>query len=182
MARAVDCLQFPDPPKVFMKRRDLVSLLALAAGTTAYAQLKPRASGAAPAAPPQAAPKAAAAPASPDAAKENEGKLAATGWIGLLDRADWGTAWERSSAIFRKNVPLGTWMDNIPKARQPMGTIVDREVAGVAYKKTLPGYPDGDYVTVLFASRFDKKPDAKEIVTTMREPDGKWRVTGYQAQ
>ena len=117
-----------------------------------------------------------------DETKENEGKTAATGWLTLLDRRDWGTAWERSATLFRKNVPLGTWMDNIPKVREPFGTLVQREAVGVVYKTTLPGHPDGDYVTVSFASKYDKKADVKELVTTVREPDGRWRVTGYSAQ
>ena len=134
----------------------------------------------------------AAAPASPpapattgtprDEAKENEGKLAATGWLTLLDRRDWGTAWERSSAVFRRNVPLGTWMDNIPKLRDPFGPLQQRDVVDAVHRTTLPGHPEGDYVTVFFASRFERKADAKETVTTMRESDGRWRVTGYSAQ
>ncbi|HVZ45887.1 MAG TPA: DUF4019 domain-containing protein [Ramlibacter sp.] len=164
-----------------MKRRvHLLSLLGLTAVTRAFAQLKPSGK-----APPEAAPAAPAAAASGvkrDTEKENEGKLAATGWIGLLDRRDWGTAWERSSALFRKNVSLGMWMDNVPKVREPLGALVEREVAGVMYKTSLPGYPDGDYVTVLFESKFERKADAKEIVTTLRESDGRWRVTGYQVQ
>ena len=114
--------------------------------------------------------------------KENEGKLAATGWLGLLDRRDWGTAWERSGALFRKNVPLGTWMDNIPNVRAPFGTLQQREVVSAVYKTTMPGHPDGEYVTVSFVSKFDKKAEVRELVTTVRESDGRWRVTGYSAQ
>ena len=117
-----------------------------------------------------------------DSDKEEQGKLAATGWLTLLDRRDWGTAWERSSAIFRKNVPLGTWMDNVPKVREPLGPFRDRVVVSTVHKTTLPGHPDGDYVTVSFASKFDKKADVRELVLVVREADGRWRVTGYSAQ
>jgi hypothetical protein len=117
-----------------------------------------------------------------DPEKENQGKLAATGWIGLLDRRDWGSAWDRSSALFRKNVPLGTWMDNMPKVREPYGAFVERQVGTVVYKTTLEGHPDGHYVTVNFASKFANKSDVKETVTLVLESDGRWRVTGYAAQ
>ena len=60
--------------------------------------------------------------------------------------------------------------------------LVDRQVVQSVYKTTLPGYPAGDYVTVVFQSKFDKKADAVETVTTMRESDGRWRVTGYSAR
>lgn len=117
-----------------------------------------------------------------DPEKENQGKLAATGWITLLDRRDWGGAWERSSTLFRKNVPLGTWMDNVPKLRERFGNFAEREVVSVIYKTTLAGHPDGDYVTVSFVSKFSNKPNVQEMVLTVREPDGRWRVTGYSAE
>jgi hypothetical protein len=84
--------------------------------------------------------------------------------------------------VFRQNVPLGTWMDNVPKLRDPFGAFVERQPAEVVYKKTLPGRPDGDYVTAIFVSKFDKKPEVVETVTTVRESDGRWRVTGYTAR
>ena len=151
---------------------------------TAGAQLKmpgkaPAASPA-PAAPaPAAAP--AAAPNPENAAKEAAGKLAAQGWLVLLDRRDWGRAWETSSAMFRGAVPLATWMDGIPKVRGELGAFVERTPAESVYKTTLEGRPNGEYVTVIFVSKFDKR-ELQEVVTMVREPDGKWRATGYSTR
>lgn len=157
----------------------LVLVVGMATAFSAHAQLKPKA---------EAAPR--AAPAQPAAAAggishpefEKAGQTAAHAWLLLLDRKDWGTAWDTSSAVFRQSVPLGTWMDNIPKLRDPLGAFAERQPAEVVYKKSLPGRPDGDYVTAVFVSRFDKKPDAVETVTTVREADGRWRVMGYSAR
>lgn len=156
--------------------------LGLAAAFTAQAQLKPKAE-------PKAAAQQPAAPAAPANAGgisnpefEKAGQTAAHAWLLLLDRKDWGTAWDTSGAVFRQNVPLGTWMDNVPKLRDPFGAFIERKPAEVVYKKTLAGRPDADYVTAIFVTKFDKKPDAVETVTTMREPDGRWRVMGYQAK
>jgi hypothetical protein len=44
---------------------------------------------------------------------------------------------------------------------------------------TLPGVPDGEYVVVQFDTSFEKKKTAIETVTPMKEPDGRWRVSGY---
>lgn len=155
-----------------MKQRFVPFAMAALAACAAHAQLKP------PAAAPGAAAPAAAAPAARDPEKEKAGQNAAQGWLLLLDRRDWGTAWDASSAMFRQTVPLGTWMDNVPKVRTPLGALVEREPLEAAYKTTLPGRPDGEYVSVIFQSKFDKKA-IQEIVTTVREPDGRWRVTGY---
>lgn len=158
-----------------------LALVALAA----QAQLKP--SGRAASAPRLGATAPTTAPAANDGAISNPelekaGQTAAHAWLLLLDRKDWGTAWDASSAVFRQSVPLPAWMDGIPKLRDPLGALVERQPLELAYKKTLAGRPDGDYVTVIFASRFDKKADVQETVTTVRDPDGRWRVTGYTAR
>jgi hypothetical protein len=163
-----------------------LALCALACSATASAQLKPPRDAAKPAAAAASAAAATAAPApeaksSADAEKEAAGKLAAQGWLLLLDRKDWGRAWETSSSVFRQTVPLPAWMDGIPKVRADLGTFVERTPAESAYKTTLAGRPDGVYVTVIFLSKFDKR-EVQEVITTVRDSDGKWRVTGYSTR
>lgn len=149
-----------------------IASLALCASfaTTALAQQ---------AAAPQPAPAAAASP--EVAEKELAGRMAALGWLALLDRRDWGTAWETSASVFRNNVPLAAWLDNIPKSREPLGTLEDRRLVAAVYKTQLQGRPDGDYVTVVFASKFSNR-EVEEILTTVRDTDGRWRVTGYSTR
>jgi hypothetical protein len=128
-----------------------------------------------------AAPSFAQAADSPTAAKEAEARLAAQGWLVLLDRKDWGRAWETTGAVFRSKVALGAWMDAIPKVREPLGTLVERAPIETAFKTSLHGEPDGEYVTVVFRTKFSDR-EVAEVVTTVHEPDGKWRITGYSAQ
>lgn len=156
-----------------------VAIAALLFSATAGAQLKaPR--NPQPAAPAKAAAEAPAPTAANDANAEKEaaGTLAAQGWLVLLDRRDWGRAWETSSSVFRSTVPLANWMDGIPKVRQDLGAFVERSPAESAYKTKLEGRPDGEYVTVIFVTKFEKR-ELQEKVTTVRDTDGKWRVTGY---
>lgn len=170
-----------------MKPTNRLSLLALGlalAATAAQAQLKPGAAGpglGAPATSPATAP-AAPSGAIADPQMEKSGQVAAQAWLLLLDRHDWGTAWDAASTVFRQKVPLPSWMDAIPKVREPLGRFLERQPVQVVYKKTLAGRPDGDYVTAVFASRFEKKPDAQETVTVERESDGRWHVTGYEVR
>ncbi|MBL0419546.1 DUF4019 domain-containing protein [Ramlibacter sp. AW1] len=144
----------------------------------------------APAPVPSPAPSPTATPAAAEAASagkdvqamEQAGQQAAAGWLLLLDRRDWGTAWDTAATGFRSSVPLANWMDGIPKVRAPLGALIDRKPLQAIHKNQLQGRPDGDYVTVFFASRFDKKADAQETVTTVRDADGKWRVMGYSVR
>jgi hypothetical protein len=146
---------------------------ALGAQAQAQAQLKP---------PSNAAPAAGTSGIISNPDFEKAGKNAAEAWLVLLDRKDWGTAWDASSAVFRQNVPLGTWMDNIPKLREPFGGLVERVPGEPIYTHKLPGRADGDYVTISFTSRFANKPQVTEMLSTVRESDGRWRVTGYGTQ
>ncbi|HTH77446.1 MAG TPA: DUF4019 domain-containing protein [Ramlibacter sp.] len=116
-----------------------------------------------------------------DSDKEAAGALAAQGWLVLLDRKDWGRAWETTGSVFRSKVPLGTWMDAIPKVRDPLGALVERKQVEAAYKTTLQGQPAGEYVTAVFQTKFTNR-EVAEVLTLVHEPDGKWRVTGYSAQ
>jgi hypothetical protein len=158
-------------------RRSLLAAGLVACALAAHAQTQAK---------PAAAAASATAPAdngivsNPD--YEKAGLVAAQGWLLLLDRKDWGTAWDASSQVFRAAVPLGTWMDNVPKLREPFGAFIEREPGVAIYKKSLPGRPAGDYVTVAFTSKFANKDKVIESVTTVRESDGRWRVTGYGAQ
>lgn len=169
------------------------ALLGLAIALPAAAQLKTPGSsagqglgvpsGRAPAAAP------APAPASPRPAasaagvqeKETAGRVAAAGWLTLLDRRDWGTAWESSASTFRKSVPLANWMEGVPKVRADLGALQDRAPVTVAYRERIEGLPPGEYVSVIFRSKFAQR-EIEEVVTTVREPDGRWRVTGYSTR
>ena len=135
-----------------------------------------------PAPAPAAAPSAAAsAQAGPTSEQEQAASAAAAGWLTLLDRRDWGRAWETSAGMFRNSVPLDKWMDGIPKVRGDVGAMVERTPSNVVSKTDLPGKPKGEYVTVLFVTKFDNR-SVEEVVTTVREADGRWRVTGYSAR
>lgn len=160
------------------------ALCAILLPAASHAQLKTPKSAASKPAEAQAAEPAQSAepPQTPELAeKEKAGALAAQGWLTLLDRRDWGTAWETAAGVFRSSVPLGTWMDGIPKVRGDLGNLVERAPAVADYKNQLPGRPPGDYVTTIFDSRFEQR-QVEEVVTTVREPDGKWRVTGYSTR
>jgi hypothetical protein len=61
----------------------------------------------------------------------------------------------------------------------PLGALVSRTPTTAVYKTTLQGRPDGEYVTVVFNADYANKTGMEEVVTTVRESDGRWRVTGY---
>jgi Protein of unknown function (DUF4019) len=159
-----------------------ILVLALFAASTAQAQLKLPAE-------PKAAPASPNTPASPTApmppasdpvaeAKQEAAARVATDWLKLIDNAEYGKAWDECSALFREKVTRQQWVDGIPKNRADYGKFKVRKLDGTAYRKELPGAPDGDYVTVRFISDFEKNPAADELVTLVYQ-GGAWRPIGY---
>jgi hypothetical protein len=154
-----------------------ILVLALCVAGTAQAQLKPPAE-------PKAAPEAPTAPAAatmsdPVAeAKQEAAAKIATEWLKLIDKAEYGKAWDECSSLFQQKVTRQQWVDGIPKNRAEYGKFKARKLDGTAYRNSLPGAPDGDYVTVHYISDFEKNPAADELVTLVHQ-DGTWRPIGY---
>ena len=110
--------------------------------------------------------------------KELAAQAAGDKWLGLLDRGDYGKAWDDCAPLFRQRVTREQWVDSLPSTRAPFGAVKSRKVEVAAYKTSLPGAPDGQYVTVRYRTTFEKKDNAEELVTLVLD-DGVWRPTGY---
>ena len=115
---------------------------------------------------------------SSNAFRELAAQAAGEKWLGLLDRGEYGKAWDDCSALFRQRVTREQWIDSLPSTRAPFGAMKARKVEVAAYKTSLPGAPDGQYVTVRYRTNFEKKENAEELITLAFE-DGLWRPTGY---
>lgn len=112
------------------------------------------------------------------AAKEAAAAQVAGEWLKLIDGGDYGKAWETSAPLFREKVTRQQWVDGVPKNRAEYGKFNSRKLAGTAYRQSLPGAPDGEYVTVRFISDYEKNTAADEVVTLTYQ-SGAWRPLGY---
>ena len=115
---------------------------------------------------------------SSNAFKELAAQAAGEKWLGLLDRGEYGTAWDQCAQLFRQRVTREQWIDSLPSTRAPFGAVKSRKVELAAFKPSLPGAPDGQYVTVRYRTSFESKENAEELVTFTFE-DSLWRPTGY---
>jgi hypothetical protein len=71
------------------------------------------------------------------------------------------------------------WNRALTSVRTPLGAVARRSLKLATYSTTLPGAPDGQYVTLVYRTRFAQKKAAIETVTPMLEADGTWKVAGY---
>jgi len=104
---------------------------------------------------------------------------AAKEWLVLVDEGKYAETWDAAAELFQNAVPKGQWVQQLGGARRPLGKVLKRELRSKAYKTSLPGAPDGEYVVIQFEASFADRKAAVETVTPMLEKDGRWRVSGY---
>lgn len=112
------------------------------------------------------------------ALKELAAQTAAEKWLALLDRGEYGAAWDECAKLFRDRVTRQQWVESLPANRAGFGAAKARKVEFVGYKSSIPGAPEGQYVTVRFRTAFETKENAEEQVTLILE-ENLWRPTGY---
>jgi hypothetical protein len=111
--------------------------------------------------------------------KEAAAILAAEKWLTIVDRGEYAESWKEAAGLFRNAVSPEQWEQSMQAVREPMGKLLSRKVKNKAYKSSLPGAPDGEYVVIQFKTSFENKKAAVETVTPMMDKGGIWRVSGY---
>ena len=107
---------------------------------------------------------------------------AADGWLKLLDRENYDQSWEKSSATLQLLVPKKDWRKLMEGIRKPLGEIKTREMIEQRPAKDPAGLPKGDYMVLLYKSSFSAKPTANELLTMVKESDGRWKTLTYQVK
>ncbi len=110
---------------------------------------------------------------------ETEAVQVADQWVALVDEGQFASSWDKAAELFKGAITKDQWEKSLTAVRTPLGPRVTRKVKSTQYATSLPGAPDGEYVVIQYETAFQKKRSAIETVTPMRDPDGKWRVSGY---
>lgn len=103
----------------------------------------------------------------------------ATDWATLVDRGDYSASWNAAGSTFRAAVTPAEWERAARAARAPLGALARRSLVSGREFESLPGAPDGHYVVLQFQSSFERKQQAVETITAVRESGGEWRIAGY---
>jgi beta-lactamase regulating signal transducer with metallopeptidase domain len=100
-------------------------------------------------------------------------------WVALVDNGQYRESWDAAAADFRVAITRDDWTKAVTGARGPLGAVVSRRPKGLERRTSIPGGPDGQYVTIESETAFEKAPATLETATLKLEKDGAWRAVGY---
>jgi hypothetical protein len=114
-------------------------------------------------------------------AKEKAAAEVAQRWLALLDKGEYGKAWDECGPLFQSRVTRTQWVEGLPKDRGPFGAFKSRKLEGLGYPKAQQGMPPIEYVQISFSSVFEKQDKILEVVNLVLD-GGTWRPVGYLIQ
>jgi len=112
-------------------------------------------------------------------AHETAARSAAARWLNLLDQGDYQEAFEWEAQDFRMSRTQSQFVRYMQARRAPFGRALGRKFIGAANVRKLVGVPEGNYVSVLFKTQFEKKSETAERVILVEQEAG-WRVLEYR--
>ena len=112
-------------------------------------------------------------------AHEDAARSAALRWLTLLDQGDYKEAFEWEAQDFRMARTQAQFVRYMQARRAPFGQALGRKVIGSANIRKFVGVPEGNYVSVLFKTHFEKKSETAERVILVEQQVG-WRILEYR--
>jgi len=112
-------------------------------------------------------------------AYEDAARSAALHWLNLLDAGDYEGAFEWEAQDFRMARTQAQFVRYMQARRAPFGHALGRKFIGAANVHKFVGVPEGNYVSVLFKTQFERKSETAERVILIQQEVG-WRVIDYR--
>jgi len=116
------------------------------------------------------------------ASPEKKAEKAANDWLAFIDGKNYAESYDEAAGFFKVMVDKDDWIKTLANLRSMLGEAVSRKLLSADRANKLAGAPDGEYVILTYKTKFDKKPDAREVIVPMLDKDGKWRISGYHIQ
>jgi hypothetical protein len=111
-------------------------------------------------------------------APEDAAQKSADAWVKLVDDGQHAESWDAASSLFKAATTRDVWAKTAAAVRASVGKVSSRKLKSREFSKAIPGAPEGEYVTILYDSLFERRPAAVEVVVVHKDKEG-WRVAGY---
>ena len=102
--------------------------------------------------------------------------------IQLVDQNKGGEVWDGASSVAKSVVTKNNFVQQVSADRQKLGVPVTRAQVAVTRAVYAAGdqVPAGNYINVVFATKFTSAPEpVRELVSFRLDEDKTWRVSGY---
>jgi len=116
------------------------------------------------------------------ASPEKKAERASSNWLQLVDGKKYAASYDEAASFFKAMIGKDDWIKMLGNLRGMLGEVVSRKLVTSKYETEMEGAPDGEYVILIYKTKFSKKADANEVVVPMLDKDGKWRVSGYHVK
>jgi hypothetical protein len=117
----------------------------------------------------------------PDTEKAEKATAVAMEFLQLIDAEKYAESWQMAADMMKEQVTEKDWVEKLTKARTLSGALVERVEESVNYSTSAKDSPEGEYIALTFASKYQKAVSVSEYVTVMVE-NGHWKVAGYFIQ
>ena len=117
----------------------------------------------------------------PDTEKAEKATVVAMEFLQLIDTEKYAESWQMAADMMKEQVTEKDWVEKLTKARTLSGKLVERVEESVNYSTSAQDSPEGEYIALTFASKYQKAASVSEYVTVMVEDDH-WKVAGYFMQ
>lgn len=110
-------------------------------------------------------------------AQNSEVESAAANWLQLLDKQEFAASWNAASPMFQTTLTREEWVKRVGADRAALGSAV-RQIKSVE-RVSPPNLPPGEYVRLVYDTRFSNAGALQEVLSLQKEADLVWRVAGY---
>lgn len=114
----------------------------------------------------------------PDSEKIDLAEPVANAFLEKIDAGEYAQSWQSAAHLMQEKISLEEWEEKLQGARARSGQLVSREKTSATYSTEAQDSPEGEYIMLIYESRFEFAEDVSEYVTVMRQ-DGDWKVAGY---
>jgi hypothetical protein len=117
----------------------------------------------------------------PDTEKSEIATAVAMEFLQLIDADKFDESWQSAAVMMREKVTQKDWVEKLTKSRVLSGALVERTEKSSSYSTSAKDSPEGEYISLIFTSKYERAESVSEYVTVMLE-NGHWRVAGYFIQ
>ncbi|MBW2689769.1 MAG: DUF4019 domain-containing protein, partial [Deltaproteobacteria bacterium] len=113
----------------------------------------------------------------PDTEKAEKATAVAMEFLQLIDAEKYAESWQMAANMMKEKISEKEWVEKLTEARVLSGTVVKRSEKSVSYSTSAEDSPEGEYISLIFSSKYQRAESVSEYVTVMLE-EGHWKVAG----